>query len=522
MRNWWWDATWNPVGGCSPVSPGCTNCYAAALAAAYIQYGRTTPDNVVPLHPGVVDLQNGRPHFTGHLTEARPGHPLWTWPLNWPGATHPRLGDGKPSLIFVGDMSDLFHEDRSEEIIDRVIGTVALADQHIFLLLTKRAARMAAYFSKQSPQELRRWRRNMWLGFSAERQKEFDERWRDMRPLADAGFLIFASVAPMLEPVVLPDTFLALKERAWCVVAGEQGPAALCRDMDPAWARAIRDQCAAHGVAFFMKQLAKRQPIPPDLRRFRQFPAMSRTSRWIINIRGTSGSGKSWVVRQWFQNYPSEPLYGLFGKRKPEAYECAMPGIGHPLFVIGPYETPCGGCDAIQPYGLILDLLRKYAARGNVLFEGLLIGDTYGSVGALLDQLSGEGVSSAVIRLNTPLEECLKRVQQRRAERGDSRPLNAKNTIAHFERSLNSRRAFEAAGSRAMWLDLSAEETNASILRVLTNGHSFLPELPARRHAPVAGGVSAGCPVPRPSPRRRATSPAILAGRSTLPRRRRI
>ena len=125
---------------------------------------------------------------------------------------------------------------------------------------------MAAYFSKQSPQELRRWRRNMWLGFSAERQKEFDERWRDMRPLADAGFLIFVSVAPMLEPVVLPDTFLALKERAWCVVAGEQGPAALCRDMDPAWARAIRDQCAAHGVAFFMKQLAKRQPIPPDLR----------------------------------------------------------------------------------------------------------------------------------------------------------------------------------------------------------------------------------------------------------------
>jgi protein gp37 len=465
MRNWWWDATWNPVGGCSPVSPGCTNCYAAALAANYIQYGRTTPANVVPLHPGVVDLVNGRPHFTGHMTAARRGHPLWTRPLEWPGATHPKLGDGKPSLIFVGDMSDLFHEDRPEESIDRVIGTIALADHHVFLLLTKRTARMADYFSKQSSQELRRWRRNMWLGFSAERQKEFDERWRDMRPLADAGFLIFASVAPMLAEVVLPDTFLALKDRAWCIVAGEQGPAPDWRYMDPAWARALRDQCAAAGVAFFLKQMAARNPVPPDLR-VRQFPAM-RSSRWIFNIRGTSGSGKSWLARRWLQSYPTQPLYGLFGTSKPEAYECVVPGVERMLYVLGPYETPCGGCDSILPYGLILGLLRKYAARGHVLFEGLLIGDSYGSVGALLDQLSGEGVSCAVIRLNTPLDECLERVQQRRSQRGDRRPLNPKNTIAHFERSLNSKRLFEVEGSRATWLDLSAEEANAAILRML-------------------------------------------------------
>jgi 2-polyprenyl-6-methoxyphenol hydroxylase-like FAD-dependent oxidoreductase len=123
--------------------------------------------SLVREHVGFSD----RPHFTGRLTTARPGHPLWTWPLNWPGAPHPKLGDGKPSLIFCGDMSDVFHEDRPEEIIDRVIGTLALADRHIFLLLTKRTARMAAYFSKQSPRELRRWRRNMWLGFSAEGKK---------------------------------------------------------------------------------------------------------------------------------------------------------------------------------------------------------------------------------------------------------------------------------------------------------------------------------------------------------------
>jgi hypothetical protein len=184
------------------------------------------------------------------------------------------------------------------------------------------------------------------------------------------------------------------------------------------------------------------------------------------------------------QNYPARPLYGLFGTHKPEAYACTVPGIEHPLFVLGPYETPCGGCDAIKPYGLILDLLRKYAAQGHVLFEGLLIGDSYGSVGALLDQLSGAGVSSAVIRLNTPLEQCLERVQQRRAERGDSRPLNPENTIARFERSLNSKRLFEAAGSRATWLDLPAEETNAAILRMLT-----APMLTAP--SPAVGGVAA-------------------------------
>ena len=148
--------------------------------------------------------------------------------------------------------------------------------------------------------------------------------------------------------------------------------------------------------------------------------------------------------------------------------------------------TPCGGCDAIQPQGLILDLLRKYAAQGHVLFEGLLIGDSYGSVGALLDQLSGEGVSSAVIRLNTPLDECLKRVRRRRAERGDSRPLNPKHTIAHFARSFNSKLAFEAAGSRAMWLRLVGR---GSQRRNLTDADDDGPRLP---NDPIEPAFSCG------------------------------
>ena len=179
----------------------------------------------------------------------------------WPGA---------PSLIFVGDMTDLFHEARSTEIIGRVCATVAVS-AHIGLLLTKRTHRMAEYFANRHLRTLRRWQPKLWLGFSAERQGEFDARWQDMRLLADAGWLVFVSIAPMIRPAKLPPDFLALRDRRWVIVAGEQGPHRLCRDMHPNWARAIRDQCVASGIPFFMKQMARKEPIPPDLL-VRQFP----------------------------------------------------------------------------------------------------------------------------------------------------------------------------------------------------------------------------------------------------------
>lgn len=84
-----------------------------------------------------------------------------------------------------------------------------------------------------------------------------------MRSLAEAGWLVFVSLAPMLGPVVLPPDFLKLGR--WVIVAGEQGAHRDCRYMDPRWARDLRDQCAAAGIAFFMKQMAKKRPIPPDL-----------------------------------------------------------------------------------------------------------------------------------------------------------------------------------------------------------------------------------------------------------------
>jgi protein gp37 len=258
----WWDYTWNPVGGCKPVSPGCTNCYAAQLAGTYTHKAW--------IHQGVTIRVGTKRIFNGKHTSVPAGHHSWTEPLCWQGVEHPVLGDGKPSLIFVVDMGDLFYEKRPSEIIRRVCATIALS-AHIGLLLTKRTERMADYVATLDHRTVRRWQPKLWLGLSAERQQEFDTRWANMRRLADAGWNIFVSIAPMMEPVTLPSDFLTLRDRGWVIVAGEQGPHQECRDMHPNWARAIRDQCAASGIPFFMKQMARKEPIPPDLL-IRQFP----------------------------------------------------------------------------------------------------------------------------------------------------------------------------------------------------------------------------------------------------------
>ena len=114
----------------------------------------------------------------------------------------------------------------------------------------------------------------LWLGFSAERQKEFDLRWPHMKILAERGYLVFVSIAPMIGSVTLPDDFLALGR--WVIVGGEQRvrPRQYVHPMDVDWARNLRDQCVAAGIKFFMKQMADNAPIPPDLFSFMQFPSL--------------------------------------------------------------------------------------------------------------------------------------------------------------------------------------------------------------------------------------------------------
>jgi protein gp37 len=256
----WWDASWNVVGGCSPVSIGCRRCYAALLSG--------TQQSSVPLYRGTTEMVRGRPVFNGKLTVWPPNHPTWRWPLKWKGVEDPLLGPGQPSLIFVGDMSDVFHERRPVTDIDQVVSAIAWS-RHIGLLLTKRADVMARYFGAPDRDRRASWREKFWLGFSAERQQEFDERWPHIRELAARGWTVFVSVAPLLGPVVLPADFLSYGERVWVIASGEQGKDA--RPMDPAWARALRDQCAAANVPFFCLQMSGGEQIPRDLF-VQQFP----------------------------------------------------------------------------------------------------------------------------------------------------------------------------------------------------------------------------------------------------------
>jgi protein gp37 len=260
----WWDYSWNPVGGCRAISPGCTNCYAAQIAGT---------KTFKWLHQGVTIRHGTHRIFNGKLTTAPPWHRTWAEPVRKESIQPSKLGSGMPGLVFIGDMSDVFHKDRPAAVIDRVCATIA-ASNHIGLLLTKRTARMAAYFAALPSDEVRRWQERLWLGFSAERQTEFDQRWANIRPLTAVGWFIFVSVAPMIGPVVLPPDFLALGgAQAWVIVAGEQGPHADCRDMHPNWARKIRDQCRAANILFFLKQMLHGKPIPPDLQ-IRQFPKL--------------------------------------------------------------------------------------------------------------------------------------------------------------------------------------------------------------------------------------------------------
>ena len=194
----YWDGTQNVVGGCSIVDPSCYYCYAPPDAAGI----QTATD--IELWRDTTIWRNGRWTWNGRLTVLPPEHPAWMFPPRWRGVAAPLLGEGKPSLLWVNSMADLFHPGRPPEAIDRILTMVALS-RHIGLVVTKHPGPLVEYFQRKPDW----WKRKFILLFSAGDQRWWQRRWEIMRRLAEQGWMVGTSIQPMLGPVVLPPDFLS-------------------------------------------------------------------------------------------------------------------------------------------------------------------------------------------------------------------------------------------------------------------------------------------------------------------------
>ncbi|NDC79391.1 MAG: phage Gp37/Gp68 family protein [Chitinophagia bacterium] len=204
----WTDTTWNPLTGCTKISPGCKHCYAERMARRLKAMGQPNYANgfKLTLHEDMLDQ-----------------------PLSW----------RKPRTVFVNSMSDLFHRDVPTEFIQRVFSVMRRASQHRFQVLTKRSKRVADLSGEID------WPENVWMGVSVE-NADYAFRIDHLRQTGAA--VKFLSVEPLLGP--LPD--LNLTGIDWVIVGGESGPGA--RTMNSEWVMDIRDQCVAAEVPFFFKQ----------------------------------------------------------------------------------------------------------------------------------------------------------------------------------------------------------------------------------------------------------------------------
>lgn len=237
----WTNATWNPVTGCSKISPGCDHCYAERFSERF---------------RGVV----GHPFQSGFDLTLRPDRLVQ--PLKW----------RRPRMIFVNSMSDLFHKRVPRSFIDSVFDTMESAGWHTFQVLTKRSSLMRDYIcdrygSARAPDHI-------WLGVSIEDgTKHSRARHLSQTPAA----IRFLSVEPLIGPV----GELPLRGIQWVIVGGESGPGA--RPMKPEWAQSVRDQCVSRGIPFFFKQWGGVHPKSGgrelDGREWSEWPRSARDSR---------------------------------------------------------------------------------------------------------------------------------------------------------------------------------------------------------------------------------------------------
>jgi protein gp37 len=204
----WTNSSWNPLTGCTKISPGCQNCYAERMAKRLKAMGNPNYENgfELALHEKSLDI-----------------------PLRWK----------TPQFIFVNSMSDLFHEDVPLEFIKRVFNTMHQAHWHIFQVLTKRSKRML-----ELNKEIE-WPTNVWMGVSVETE-QYTYRIDHLRH-TDAK-IKFLSLEPLLGPI----PSLELKGIDWAIVGGESGP--YSRPIEKSWVIEIKNQCIDNSVPFFFKQ----------------------------------------------------------------------------------------------------------------------------------------------------------------------------------------------------------------------------------------------------------------------------
>jgi protein gp37 len=204
----WTNSTWNPMTGCTKISPGCANCYAERMALRLQAMGQANYINGFKI--------------TTHE------HAL-VLPLRW----------RKPQSIFVNSMSDIFHKAAPFDFIQRVFAVIEKASWHCFQVLTKRSDRLVELAPSLS------WPKNLWMGVTVE-NSDFLHRIDDLRKVS--AMVRFLSFEPLLGPMPQMD----LSGIDWVIVGGESGPGA--RPLKPEWVRSLRDQCVERHVPFFFKQ----------------------------------------------------------------------------------------------------------------------------------------------------------------------------------------------------------------------------------------------------------------------------
>jgi protein gp37 len=240
----WTNATWNPVAGCTIVSPGCTNCYAMRMASRLQAMGQEK-------YQGTTRRSGKRAVWTGRI---RTDDASLSLPMTWKA----------PKRIFVNSMSDLFHDSVPESFILRVWDVMAETPRHTFQILTKRPSRMAEIVGSSACSVLP----NVWLGTSVEAVGQLP-RIDELRCVPAA--VRFVSFEPLLGSVGSP----CLRDIHWAIVGGESGPYA--RPMDPVWVNEIREACQTQFVAFFFKQWGGRSKKATgrvlDGRTWNEYPA---------------------------------------------------------------------------------------------------------------------------------------------------------------------------------------------------------------------------------------------------------